>query len=58
MTTVREILKIVSAALREIFDEAAYSRYLQRAKISSSAEAYAAFTQERDSMHARRHRCC
>ncbi len=58
MTTVREILKIVSAALREIFDEAAYSRYLQRTNMPSSVRAYAAFTQERDSMQARRHRCC
>ena len=58
MTTVREILKIVSAALREIFDESAYARYLQRTNMSSSPAAYAAFVQERDSMQARRHRCC
>ena len=58
MTTVREMLTILSAALREIFDEAAYSRYLQRTNMSSSPAAYAAFLDERDSIQARRHRCC
>jgi hypothetical protein len=58
MNRVRTIARIVWAALREIFDEAAYSRFLQRAGIPSSAEAYASFCHERECRSARRPRCC
>ena len=58
MTTIREMWKIFLATLREIFDEAAYSRYLHRTNNSSSPAAYAAFIRERDAMCARRYRCC
>ena len=50
--------RILWAALREIFDEAAYARFLQRAGMSSSVMAYAAFCRERDCRSARRPRCC
>ena len=50
--------RIVWVALREIFDEAVYSRFLQRAGLRSSAEAYAAFCRERECSSARRPRCC
>jgi hypothetical protein len=50
--------RILWAALREIFDEAAYSRFLDRAHVSSSSEAYADFCRERESSCARRPRCC
>jgi hypothetical protein len=46
------------AALREIFDEAAYARFLRRTQMTHSREAYAAFWRERESVHARRPRCC
>ncbi len=46
------------AALREIFDEAAYARFLDRTNSASSGEAYAAFCRERESICARRTRCC
>lgn len=51
-------LRIFWAALREIFDEAAYSRFLERARLSSSPAAYADFCRERESRCARRPRCC
>jgi hypothetical protein len=46
------------AALREIFDEAPYDRFLRRTQVPSSARAYAAFRRERESTQARRPRCC
>jgi hypothetical protein len=50
--------RILLATLREIFDEAPYARFLERAQTISSPEAYAAFWRERESRQARRPRCC
>jgi hypothetical protein len=50
--------RILLATLREIFDEAAYARFLSRTQMVSSPEAYAAFWRERESAHARRPKCC
>jgi hypothetical protein len=58
MMSWRKICRTILAALREIFDEAAYSRFLQRTQSSSSTAAYAAFCRERELSCARRHRCC
>jgi len=46
------------AALREIFDESAYARFLARHQMHSSAEAYSAFLHERAQTQAQRPRCC
>jgi len=46
------------AALREIFDEAAYTRFLHRAGVASSSAAYAAFRREFDEAKVRRPKCC
>jgi len=46
------------ATLREIFDEAAYSRFLRRGGIVSSSEAYAAFRREFEEGKVRRPKCC
>jgi hypothetical protein len=46
------------ATLREIFDEAAYARYLSRAGTVSSSAAYAAFRQEFEEAKMRRPKCC
>jgi hypothetical protein len=48
----------VLAALREIFDEAAYVRFLSRAGTVSSSEAYAAFRREFEEVKTRRPKCC
>lgn len=40
--------RILLAALREIFDEAAYTRFLAGSHMPSSPEAYAAFWCERE----------
>lgn len=52
------VTRIMIATLREIFDEAAYARFLQRQQMSSSPHAYASFLRERESAAARRIRCC
>jgi hypothetical protein len=51
-------LRIVIAALREIFDEAAYARFLNRDGLTSSSEAYAAFRREFEEAKVRRPKCC
>jgi len=50
--------RILLATLREIFDEAAYSRFLSRVQMTSSPAAYAAFWRERESAESRRPKCC
>jgi len=49
---------VLMDTLREIFDEGAYSRFLRRAGIASSSEAYAAFRVEIEDAKARRPKCC
>ncbi len=50
--------RILLATLREIFDEAAYARFLSRTHAVSSPNAYAAFLREREASHARGPKCC
>jgi len=58
MTRLRTAVRVFVTVLREIFDEAAYERFLRRRQIASSAEAYHAFYHERESAYVRRTRCC
>jgi hypothetical protein len=46
------------AVLREIFDESAYQRFLDRSRLESSPNAYAIFRQENEQAKSRRPRCC
>ena len=57
MTSVKKTITILFSALREIFDESAYSRFLERTNMASSPAAYAAFWRERESK-APKPRCC
>jgi len=57
MTRLRQAVRIFIATLREIFDEAAYNRFLQRTETISSPAAYAAFWRERETK-APKPRCC
>jgi hypothetical protein len=50
--------RILIATLREIFDEAAYERFLRRNQMVSSPRAYAAFRQEFEEAKTRRPKCC
>lgn len=49
---------VLVAALREIFDESAYSRFLDRRRVASSPAAYGEFLRESETAKARRPRCC
>ena len=53
-----EATRILLATLREIFDEAAYERFLRRTRMVSSAKAYAAFRREFEDAKTRRPKCC
>ena len=50
--------RVLLAALQEIFDEAAYARFLERMKIASSVEAYSAFLRDRERSERPMPRCC
>lgn len=52
------MVRTVAAALREIFDEAPYERFLRRSGAASSNEAYAAFRREFEEAKIRRPKCC
>jgi hypothetical protein len=56
--TIRDFATTAVAALREIFDEAAYARFLDRAGVLSSREAYDAFRREFEEAKVRRPKCC
>ena len=51
-------LAIVRAMLKEIFDESAYARYLERRGLTSSSESYDTFLRETEATRVRRPRCC
>lgn len=50
--------QLLVAALREIFDESAYQRFLDRTQRPTSAGAYAVFRQENEQAKLRRPKCC
>lgn len=54
----RGATRLLLSTLREIFDEAAYSRFLARHGMRSCPRAYAAFMREQELSKARRPRCC
>lgn len=58
MNHVVSALRILLAVLREIFDEAAYERFLGRNQTISSPDAYAAFRREFEESKTRRPKCC
>ena len=57
-TAARNSFRLLLTALREIFDEAAYARFLARTGQPSSRAAYASFLYERAAQQERRPRCC
>jgi hypothetical protein len=54
----RAFFSTVRGALREIFDESAYDRFLLRTHASRSTASYRAFTRERDAAMLKKPRCC
>jgi len=57
MTRLKLAAHILMNTLREIFDEAAYTRFLDRKQIASSPAAYAAFCREQEN-RGPKPRCC
>ena len=55
---VRQAMLLLWQALREIFDEGAYARFLQREGLHNSAAAYRIFRRENEVLNLRRPRCC
>ena len=51
-------VNLMLATLREIFDESAYTRFLERNDAQSSPESYQNFLRETEIARARRPRCC
>jgi hypothetical protein len=58
MRHLAQAARILVATLREIFDEAAYERFLRRGQMNSSTKAYAAFRAEFEEAKTRRPKCC
>ena len=58
LESLARVYVIVRAVLFELFDEAAYTRFLNRHSMDSTPEAYRAFMQEQQAVKARRVRCC
>ena len=52
------IFELILATLREIFDEAAYARFLQAHHLVGSRAAYAAFLAGTREQRERKPRCC
>ena len=50
--------RLFAQTLREIFDESAYDRFLQRTNLAPSTTAYAAFQHEHATAKAHRPKCC
>ncbi|HZQ69288.1 MAG TPA: hypothetical protein VFA68_12275 [Terriglobales bacterium] len=55
---VKEVGRTLLATLREVFDESAYVRFLERHGITASSASYARFVREQSEIKARRPRCC
>ena len=54
----RGALRLAYAILREIFDENAYTRFLERSGSERSRESYEQFLREMQTRQERRARCC
>jgi hypothetical protein len=57
-TAIVRSFTVLIATLREIFDESAYQRFLNRSQLESSTAAYAVFRKENEQAKSRSPRCC
>ncbi len=58
MSTIVKVVRTLRAILREIFDEAAYDRFLNRTQMAPSPASYAAFRREFEEAKIGRPKCC
>jgi hypothetical protein len=54
----RQVLSLMLATVREIFDESAYQRFLSQRQLGSSRATYALFLGEQETRRARQPKCC
>ncbi len=54
----RAVWRIITATIREIFEENAYERFLAQHGVANSREAYAHYLRETSDRRERRVRCC
>ena len=54
----KRVLQLIVETLREIFDESAYVRFLERQGQAGSRASYAAFLAEQRRLRERRVKCC
>jgi hypothetical protein len=54
----RHAASLIFSAVREIFDESAYDRFLSRHSLRATRSSYLAFLQEQELTRSRRPRCC
>jgi hypothetical protein len=58
LALINNAIRTFRSALREIFDESAYERFLLRTNAPCSVASYRDFTQERDAAMLKKPRCC
>jgi hypothetical protein len=58
MLVIKRFAQLALAALREIFDESAYSRFLAREGAQNSREKYEQFLRENETARLKKPRCC
>ncbi len=58
MAKLKRAASLLLSALREIFDEAAYARFLERHELAPSRHSYREFLRENLPRQERRPRCC
>jgi hypothetical protein len=58
LALINNAIRTFHSALREIFDESAYDRFLLRTHASRTAASYRDFTRERDAAMLEKPRCC
>jgi hypothetical protein len=58
LEAIARALAVLVEILKEIFDESAYQRFLNRSELHSSSQAYAMFLKENEQAKSRRPRCC
>lgn len=58
MKSIRRAARLLVQLLRELSDEAPYSRYLAARGVSASPEEWRRFSSERQDAHLKRPKCC
>jgi hypothetical protein len=58
LESIHRFVRLLREALAEIFEESAYTRFLQRHGLTPGTDSYAEFLRERENTVARKPRCC